>query len=112
MLTEFYKQKNIKQIFETPYNPQHQGDVEAFNQTVKDFLTMIKDHQKEKYNIEECLRNFLIYYNDRVHSTTKVDPYVAMMNIGEKELLKKLEKILSTKERVQKFWQRIIQKKL
>ena len=55
-----------------PYNPQHQGAVEAFNRTVQDFLTMAKDHQREKYNIEECLIDFLIYYNDRVHITTKL----------------------------------------
>ena len=90
VLKEFCKQKKIKQIFGTPYNPQHQGAVEAFNRTVQDFLTMAKDHQREKYNIEECLSDFLIYYNDRVHSTTKVAPYVAMMNVGDKELLKKI----------------------
>ena len=90
MLKEFCKQKKIKQIFGTPYNPQHQGAVEAFNRTVQDFLTMAKDHQREKYNIDECLSDFLIYYNDRVHSTTKVAPYVAMMNVGDKEFLKKI----------------------
>ena len=87
VLKEFCKQKKIKQIFGTPYNPQHQGAVEAFNRTFQDFLTMAKDHQREKYNIEECLCDFLIYYNVRVHSTTKVAPYVAMMNVGDKELL-------------------------
>ena len=94
------------------YNPQHQGTVKAFNWTVQDFLTMAKDHQREKYNIEECLSDFLIYYNDREHSKTKVAPHVAMMNVGNKELLKKLEKILLTREIVRKFWQRIIQKNL
>ena len=83
--------------------PKHQGAVEAFNRTVQDFLTMAKDHQREKYNIEECLSDFLIYYNNRVHSKTKVSPYVSMMNVRDKELLKKLEKILLTGERVQKF---------
>ena len=57
-------------IFGTPYNPQHQEVVEVFNRAIQDFLTMAKDHQREKYNIEECLSDFLIYYNDRVHSTT------------------------------------------
>ena len=90
MLKEFCKQKKIKQIFGTPYNLQHQGAVEAFNRTVQDFLTMVKDHQREKYNIEDCLSDFLIYYNHRVHSTTKVASYVAMMNVGDKELYKKI----------------------
>ena len=38
VLKEFCKQKKIKQIFGTPYNPQHQGAVEAFNRTVQDFI--------------------------------------------------------------------------
>ena len=103
VLTEFCKQKKIKQIFGTPYNPQHQGAVEVFNRTVKDFLTVAKDHQRDKYNIEECLSDFHIYFNDRLHSTTKVAPYVAMVNVGDKELLKKLDKILLIGERVQNF---------
>ena len=75
-LTKFCKQKNIMQIFGTPYNPKHQGVVETFNLTVQDFLTLTKDHQLEKYNIEEYLIDFLIYYNHRVYSTAKVAPYV------------------------------------
>ena len=73
---------------------------------------MVKDHQREKYNIEECLSDNLIYYNDRVHSTTKVAPYVAMMNVGDKEFLKKLEKILLIGERVQKFYRGLSRKNL
>ena len=71
---------------------------------------MIKGHQREKYNIEECLSNFLFYYNDRVHLMTKVAPYVAMMNARDKQLLKKLEKILLTEVIVRNFWQKIIKK--
>ena len=31
----------------SPYNPQHQGAVEAFNTTIQDFLISAKDHQGE-----------------------------------------------------------------
>ena len=84
-------------------NSQHQGAVEVFNRNAQDFLTMAKVHQREKYNIEERLSDFLIYYNGRVHSTTQVVPYVAMMNVGNKELLKKLKKILLIGDVVRKF---------
>ena len=69
-----------------PYKSHHQGGVEVFNRTVQDFMTTAKDHQREKYTIFECISDFLIYYNDRIHSTTKVSPYVTMMNVGDKEL--------------------------
>ena len=32
------------------------------------------------YNLEDSISNFLLYYNNRKHSTTKVAPYKAMMN--------------------------------
>ena len=64
---ESCKQKNIKQISGTSCSLKHKGAVEAFNHTLQDFLTMTNDHQREKYNIEECLSDFLIYYNDIVH---------------------------------------------
>ena len=49
---------------------------------------MTKNQQRKKYNIEESLSDFLIYYNDRVHSTTKVDLCVANMNVGDKKTQK------------------------
>ena len=40
---------------------------------------MVKDHRREKYNIEECLSDFLIYFHDRVHSTTKIAKYTLQL---------------------------------
>ena len=102
-LLSFVSKKN-KANFCDVINPQHQEAVEALNRIVQDFLTMAENHQREKYRIEECLSDFLIYYNDRVHSTIKVSLYVSLMNVGNKELLKKyLDKILLTGEIMRKF---------
>ena len=79
----------MQQIYEVPYNPQHQGAVEAFNQIVQDFLTLAKDQQMDSYNLEESIIEFLLYYNGRGHSTTKVSPYQATMNRRDKELMEK-----------------------
>ena len=65
------KAKEFKAEFGTSYNPKHQGAVETFNQTVQVYLTIAKDHQREKYSIKECLNDFLIYYDGRAHSKTK-----------------------------------------
>ena len=59
--------KGIVWIHGVPYNPQHQGAVEALNRTVQNFLTSAKDHKKDRYNLEESINDFLIYYNDREH---------------------------------------------
>ena len=71
-------------MYGVPYNLQHQGAVEAFNRTVQDLLTLARDHQGDRYNLEYSISDFLLYYNYRKHSTTKVAPYKAMMNIGDK----------------------------
>ena len=68
----------------------NQGVVEIFNRIVQNFLTSTKDHQKERYNFEEFINNFLIYYSDRKHLTTKVTPFKAMMNVGNKDFIHKI----------------------
>ena len=42
----------MKLICGVPYNPQHQGDVEAFNRTGQDFLTLAKNQLIDRYNLE------------------------------------------------------------
>ena len=70
----------MQQIYGVPYNPQHQGAVEAFNRIVQDFLTLAKNQQMDSYNLEDSITEFQLYYNGRRHSTTKVAPYQSMMN--------------------------------
>ena len=57
---------------------------------MQNFLTSAKDHQQNEYNLEDSISDFLIYYNDRPHSTTKVAPFKAMMNVENQELMAKI----------------------
>ena len=36
------------------------------------------------------MNDFLIYYNNRKHSTTEIDPYVIMKNMNDQELIQKV----------------------
>ena len=74
-------------MYGVPYNPQYQGAVEAFNRTVQDFVTLVREHQGDSYNLEDSISDFLLINNNRKHSTTKVAPNKAMMNIGDKALM-------------------------
>ena len=47
IINQFCSERNVQQIYGVPYNPQHQGAVEAFNRTVQDFLTLAKDQQMD-----------------------------------------------------------------
>ena len=49
------------------------------------FLTLSKDHQKDDESLDESFCDFLLNYNDRLHSTTKVALYRAIMDAIDKE---------------------------
>ena len=67
----YLSKNNIKFINGRPYHPQSQGSVETFNKYIQNALISAKDHNKYKFNLEEVLQDFLIYYNSKEHSTTK-----------------------------------------
>ena len=50
---------------------------------------MAKYHKKDKYDLEYCVNDFLIYYN-RKHSTTGIARYVIMRNVNDQELIQKV----------------------
>ena len=51
---------------------------------------MAKYHKKDKYDLEDCVTDFLIYYNKRKHSTIEIAPYVIMRNVNDQELIQKV----------------------
>ena len=51
---------------------------------------MAKYHKKDKYDLEDCVTDFLIYYNNRKHSTTGIAPYAIMRNVNDQELIQKV----------------------
>ena len=55
----------------------------------KIFLTHTKDHQKDYYSLDDFICDFLLYYNDKIHSTTKFAPFKTIMNACDKELIEK-----------------------
>ena len=71
----YLSKNNIKFIHGRPYHLQSQGSVEAFNKYIQNGLISAKDHNKDKFNLEEVLPNFFIYYNSKEHSTTKINPF-------------------------------------
>ena len=51
---------------------------------------MAKYHKKDKYDLEDCANDFLIYYNNWKHNTTEITPYVIMRNVNDQELIQKV----------------------
>ena len=77
-LKKFLLKHNIDQKFGPPYRPKYQEAVESLNKTIQKYLEMAKYHKKDKNDLEDCVNDFLIYYNNRKHSTTGIAPYVIM----------------------------------
>ena len=66
------KDKNIKFIHDSPYNPHSQGVVKRFHKTIKDSLFCLYSDISHSFDITECLDVVLKKkYNNHTHSTTK-----------------------------------------
>ena len=82
--------KGIARIYEVHYNPQHQGAVKVSNEFFEIYLPQLKTTKRKKYNLKESYNDFLIYYNNNKHSTTKVAPFRAIMNVENRDLIYKI----------------------
>ena len=81
--------KNIKFIHGRSYHPQSQGSVEAFNKYIQNALISANDQNKDQFNLEEVLQDFLIYYNSKEHSTTKIKPFELIWSANNENLIQK-----------------------
>ena len=71
--------------------------------TVEDFLTLSKDHQKEWYSLDYSIYNFVLYYNDRFQSTTKVAPCKVVINVSDWNFWK-IKNIIKRKIKTKKVY--------
>ena len=62
LLPIIYKANKIKFINRRHYHPQSQRSVEAFN-NYTDALICAKGHQKEEFDLDGTVSDFLLYYN-------------------------------------------------
>ena len=64
---------------------------------------MAKYHKKDKYDLEDCVTDYLIYYNNRKHSMTRIAPYVIMRNVNDQKLIQKvITKIEKTRNKIKR----------
>ena len=87
LIKSYWEGKGINFVNGTPGHPQSQGAIEAFNKTVQNFLILAKDAQKDNFNLEHSIADFLMYYNQRKQTTTKHSPIEIMSNVNDEKLL-------------------------
>ena len=61
--------------------------------------------QKNKFDLKDCANDFLIYYNNRKHSTTGIAPNVIMRNVNDQD---KIQKVITKTEKTRNKIKRII----
>ena len=59
----YFENEGVKQIFSRPRHPQSNGCVESIHKQVRKNLFFDLETNKENFNIEIALSNFLIFYN-------------------------------------------------
>ena len=63
LIKSYWEGKGINFVNVTSGHPQSQGAIEAFNKTVQNFHILAKDAQKDKFNLEYSIADFLMYNN-------------------------------------------------
>jgi len=95
----------IRTKLSTVFHPQTDGQTECMNQKLEQYLWFFVDHRQKYWPEWLVLAEFTI--NNKVHSTTKVSPFMA--NYGRKLRIggdirrkEKMEKIMEFVERMEK----------
>ena len=100
LLKKFLEQNNIQYVRGSPYHPQSQGAVESFNRTIQNFLYLAKDMQGSEFDLNDSVYDFIMHYNNRIHTSTKFKPQEVFQNIMNEDMKKKvLENIIKSMKR-------------
>ena len=59
---------------------------------------MATDQLKLNYDLKDFVNDFLIYYNNRKHSTTGIASYHVMRNVDDEHLISKVKQETEDKE--------------
>ena len=105
-LKTYLEKEGVNHIRGSPYHPQSQGAVEAFNKTILKFLYLAYDENNDTFELNRAITDFLLYYNGRKHTTTKYSPYEIMgKRFQETFLSKVLENTIKSRKnhRIEKY---------
>ena len=98
-MKKFLEQNNIQYVRGSPYHPQSQGAVESFNRTIQNFLYLAKDMQGSEFDLNDSVYDFIMHYNNRIHTSTKFKPQEVFQNIMNEDMKKKvLENIIKSRK--------------
>lgn len=89
-------ENKIKIIYGSPYHPQSQGSVEAFNKTIINKLEYIRLEEGNKFNVYETIKKAFKMYNNTIHRITKIEPEKAFKFKNKKNINKLIENVVKS----------------
>ena len=102
ILDQYLSKINVRHIFGSPYHPQSQGSVEAYNRTIQDFFVSAKDAIGKKFDLKDAINEFVVYYNGRVHSAIRYAPREVVENSNNSDFIRKVRKNIIKSRRIRK----------
>ena len=107
-MKKFLEQNNIQYVRGSPYHPQSQGAVESFIGTIKNFLYLAKDMQGSEFDLNDSVYDFIMHYNNRIHTSTKFKPQEVFQNIMNEDMKKKVQENIIKSRKEAKVTQYIV----
>ena len=90
LLKSFLEHNNIQYVRGSPYHPQSQGAVERFYRTIQNFLYLAKDMHGSEFDLNDSVYDFILHYNNKIHTSTKFKPQEVFQNIMNEDMKKKV----------------------
>ena len=98
LFKKFCEESNISLIHGADRYPQSKGAIESFNKHIKNLLKIIKLKDKDKFNLENAVKNAILIYNNSTHSVIKVKPKNAFNFSNKKDLEQIVKNQLKSQE--------------
>ena len=91
LLKNFLEHNNIQYVRGSLYNQKRQGAVESLNRTIQNILYLAKDMQGSEFELNDPVYDFIIKYNNRIHTSIKFKPQEVFQNIMNEDMKKKVQ---------------------
>ena len=98
-MKKILEHNNIQYVRGSPYHLQSQGAVESFNRTIQQILYLAKSMQGSEVDLNDSVYDFIMHYNNRIHTSTNFKPQEEFQNIMNEDMKKKvLENIIKSRK--------------
>ena len=112
LLKIYLENNHIKYLRSAPYHPQSNGCCEAVHKEIKNYLLVLKEKQKEKFDLDIAIEEAIDYHNNRKMKSTGYKPADIKDTSNEDVIKEVVENIIKSMRRKVKFDQKALKNTL